>query len=269
MNQRSKPPPSTIIALALITILGIVCIVAGLTVLQLPNSVTENGDKVELLYLPVLIISLVVFWGVTSGIIWAVFRYRRKSEDEELPEQIHGSSVLEATWTAIPIIILVALFIPAFILVLDIKTTPDEEDIDVRVEAIGHQWWWEFAYPDDGVGVQQTPPDYENLEPPTLVLPVDQTVLITVRSTDVVHSFSAPNTLYKIQAIPGNVNEMHVKFEDTGVFYGQCYQFCGTRHSDMLFLIDVREQADYEAWLAETQAAQGVTPPDLAAASED
>jgi cytochrome c oxidase subunit 2 len=85
----------------------------------------------------------------------------------------------------------------------------------------------------------------------------------------VVHSFSAPNTLYKLQAIPGNINTMHMKFEETGVFTGQCYQFCGVRHSDMLFIIDVREQADYDTWLSETQAAQGVDPAKLASASED
>lgn len=270
MNQRGKPPASTIIALALIVLLGIVTVVAALTVFQLPDPATEQAERTNLLYQPVLAISFVIFFGVTAGIIWVIFRYRRKSEDEPLPEQIHGSSVLEATWTIIPILILVALFIPSVILVIDLKTPPADEDIDVRVEAIGHQWWWEFVYSEDGVTVQQTPPNYDDPDDiPTLVLPVDQTVLIDVRSTDVVHSFSAPNTLYKIQAIPGNINQMHVKFEETGVFTGQCYQFCGVRHADMRFLVDVREQDDYEAWLAEAQAAQDVNPAELVSASED
>ena len=91
-------------------------------------------------------------------------------------------------------------------------------------------------------------------------MPVDQTIVIRIRSTDVVHSFSAPNTLLKVQAIPGTINTMHMVIEKEGVFFGQCFQFCGLRHSDMLFVIDARSQADYEAWLAEAQAAQGVTP---------
>jgi cytochrome c oxidase subunit 2 len=192
--------------------------------------------------------------------IWAIFRYQRRSPDE-IPEQIHGSSLLEMIWTVIPIIILVALFIPALILVLDLKTPPDESETDVVIEAVGHQWWWEFIYPDDGIRVQQTPPNYNDFDPPAMVVPVGQTILVRVRSTDVIHSFSAPNTLYKIQAIPGNVNEMHFVVEKEGTYAGQCYQFCGTRHSDMLFVLDVRSEAEYEAWVRETQAAQNVSVP--------
>jgi cytochrome c oxidase subunit 2 len=263
--ERRRPPVSTLIALGIIIILAVVTVVGAVTVFQLPDPATDQGQRTHNLYQPVLAISFIVFFGVTSGIIWAIFRYRRRSEDE-MPEQIHGSSILEATWTIVPIIILVALFVPALILVLDLKTPPD--DPDLTVEAIGHQWWWEFTYPDDGVTVQATPPNYDNLEPPRLVLPVDKDVVIRVRSTDVVHSFSAPHTLYKIQAIPGNINQMHLKFKETGEFTGQCYQFCGLRHADMLFIIEVKSQADYEAWLSETQAAQGVKPADLAASKD-
>lgn len=270
MNQRGQSPASSIIALSIIFVLGVVTVISAVTVFQLPSPVTEQAGRTNVLYQPVLIISFIIFWGVTSGIIWAMFRYRRRSEDEDLPDQIHGSSVLEATWTIIPIIILVALFIPSLLLVIDFKTPPSDDEVDVRVEAIGHMWWWEFNYPEDGIRVQDTPPNYQNIDPiPTLVLPVDSVILIDVLSRDVVHSFSAPNTLYKIQAIPGNIHQMHVRFEETGVFWGQCYQFCGLRHSDMIFQIDVREQDEYEAWVAETQAAQGVSTQELATTAKD
>jgi cytochrome c oxidase subunit 2 len=195
MNQRGKPPARIIIALAVIVLLGVFTVIGAVTVLQLPDPVTEQADDTSLLYQPVLAVSLVVFFAVTSGIIWAMARYKRQSEDEELPVQVHGSSVLEATWTIIPIIILVALFIPSLILVLDLKDPP--ENPDVEIDAVGHQWWWEFRYPNDGVVVQATPPNYDDLDPPTLVLPVGATVVIHLSSTDVVHSFSAPQTLYK------------------------------------------------------------------------
>jgi cytochrome c oxidase subunit 2 len=106
--------------------------------------------------------------------------------------------------------------------------------------------------------VQQLPPNYENLVPPTIVVPVGQTVRMKVRSTDVVHSFYAPHFLYKIQAIPGNVNELHFTVKKAGVYTGQCYQFCGLRHADMLFVIDAREPAEYQRWLSEQRAAQGL-----------
>jgi cytochrome c oxidase subunit 2 len=250
------PSASIAIAALLILILAVVVLVSAFTVLQLPNPVTEQAEDIHLLYQPVLAVSLVIYFGVTAGIIFAMFRYKRRGP--EIPEQIHGSSILEFTWTAIPVAILVALFIPGLLLVLDLKTPPPAGEVDVEIEAVGHQWWWEFMYPESGVRVQATPPDYENLEPPHLVVPVGQTILVRVRSTDVIHSFYAPHTLYKIQAIPGNINVMHFTVKKAGVYHGQCYQFCGLRHSDMLFVLDAREPADYQRWLQETRRAQGL-----------
>ena len=94
-----------------------------------------------------------------------------------MPVQIHGSSTAEFTWTVIPIIILVALFIPSLILVIDLKTPPAEADADVTINVVGHQWWWEFDYPKDGIKVQATPPNYDELVPPVLVVPVDKTIV--------------------------------------------------------------------------------------------
>jgi cytochrome c oxidase subunit 2 len=265
--ERRRPPVSIIIATIIILILAVVTVVGAVTVFQLPDPITETGKDVNILYEVVLAVSFFIFFLVTAGIIWAMFRYRRTND--EIPEQIHGSSTLELTWTIIPIIILVVLFIPAMVLLLDLKTPPAEGDVDLTVEAVGHQWWWEFIYPDDGVTVQATPPDYDNLKPPTLVVPVGKTIVVKVRSTDVVHSFYAPHTLYKVQAIPGTINQMHFVIEDEGVYHGQCYQFCGLRHSDMQFMIDARSEADYEAWLSETQAAQGVEPQQTAAREDN
>ena len=90
-----------------------------------------------------------------------------------------------------------------------------------------------------------------------------------MRSTDVVHSFYAPQFLYKIQAIPGNINQMHFKVQKEGTYYGQCYQFCGLRHSDMLFTIDARSPSEFQSWLSEQRRAQGLdATPDRAAATK-
>ncbi len=261
MNQppegSRKPSGSTLIAGLLILILAVVTVVGAVTVFQLPDSITKTGDDVVLLYQATLAISFFVFFIVTAGIIWVVFRYRRRGP--EMPEQIHGSTGLELAWTIIPIIILVALFIPSYILVLDIKTPPKDNEIGLTVEAIGHQWWWEFNYPDDGIRIQPLPPNYDDLTPPTLVLPVDTVVVIDVRSTDVIHSFSVPETLFKVHAVPGTINQMHLTFTKTGTFTGQCFQFCGLRHSDMLFVLEVLSQEDYNEWLEATKLAQGIS----------
>jgi cytochrome c oxidase subunit 2 len=244
-----------IIAGVLILILAIVTVVGAVTAFQLPTAITEEGKKTVILYEVTLAISFVIFFGVTAALIYAIFRFKRQP-GQDLPVQVHGSSTLEFTWTIIPILILVGLFIPALVLVLDFKTPPAEADADVVIDVVGHQWWWEFDYGRDNLKVQATPPNYDQLVPPTMVVPVNKTILLKVRSTDVIHSFYAPHLLYKIQAIPGNVNRMHFKAEKTGTFTGQCYQFCGTRHADMRWTLQVVSQADYDKWLRDTKTAQ-------------
>ena len=259
MRQRpGRPSGSMIIAGVLILILAVVTVVGALTAFQLPDAITEQGKKTEVLYQFVLAVSFLVFFGVTSGLIYAIFRFRRQPGDP-LPVQVHGSSTLEFLWTAIPVLILIALFIPSMLLVIDFKTPPAEADTDLTVNVVGHQWWWEFDYDKDGVKIQATPPNYDQLVPPTLVVPVNKEILLRIRSTDVVHSFYAPHMLYKIQAIPGNINELHFKAEETGTFTGQCYQFCGTRHADMRWTLQVMSQADYDQWLRNAKSAQPST----------
>lgn len=263
---RSRPSPSLIVAGVLIVALGIVVLVASLTVLQLPTPVTSQGKDTQKLYYAVLVISMVIYFAVTAGIIYACFRYRRK--DNVMPVQIHGSSVLEFSWTAVPVLILIGLFIPSFILMNKLKTPPADKDVAVEMEAIGHQWYWEFVYCQSGpdkcdddtanLHIQRTPPNYTNLVPPMFVVPVGQTVRIQVRSTDVIHSFSVPHFLYKIQAIPGNVNQFHFKVTKAGTYTGQCYQFCGTRHADMRFTVQAMEPANYQNWLNQQKKAQGL-----------
>ena len=154
-----------------------------------------------------------------------------------MPEQIHGSSILEFTWTVIPILILVALFVPA----LDprastsrrrrAKTTPTSPSRPSATSGGGS------SSTRDGIHVQATPPNYDDLDPPHLVVPTDKTSSLNDpldgRGSQLLRRRTP---LYKIQAIPGNVNQMHFKVEDDGEYYGQCYQFCGLRHSDMRFV---------------------------------
>ncbi|HEY7268901.1 MAG TPA: cytochrome c oxidase subunit II [Dehalococcoidia bacterium] len=263
-----RPSGSMIVATFLIILVGVLVIGGSLTALQLPNPVTSQAHKTHTLYEVTLGISMIVYFGVTAGIIYAIFRFRKRGN--ELPQQIHGSSALELGWTVVPVLILVGLFIPSLLLVINLKTPPATGDIDMTVEAIGHQWYWEFVYCQKGEGpdecrdsktnvhVQATPPNYNDLVPPSLVLPTDQTIQVYVRSTDVVHSFYWPHSLYKIQAVPGNINQMHFKIEDEGTFSGQCYQFCGLRHADMLFIVDARGQTAFNNWLNDQKKAQGI-----------
>lgn len=277
-----RPSGWVLLAIVLIAVLGIVVVISSLTVLQLPEAVTEQGKKTKDLYTATLTISMIIYFGVSAGIIWAIFRYRRTGP--ELPPQTHGNSTVEFICMVIPIVILVGLFIPSLILLIDLKTPPDDSKLVsgevMTVEVIGAQWYWQFVYcPTGKVYDASALLDCEsgnNLrvsgagtsQPPVLVLPVGQTVVLKIKSNDVVHSFYAPHLLYKMQAIPGNINEMHFKIEKAGTYTGQCYQFCGLSHADMRFAIDAKDPAEYQQWLNQQKKAQGLPagPDNLAAA---
>jgi cytochrome c oxidase subunit 2 len=253
---RSGSNSGTLIAIFLIVVLVAATMVAYFTVMQFPDQVTEEADDINSLYAITLALATFVFLSVEALIIWVVFRFRRRSNTD--PAQVHGNNRLEFGWTAIPVMIMVVLFTLSAPLVIDLRDS-EAEAADLTVNVTGRQWFWEYEYPEEGITIQEIP-DYENPDPPALVVPVDQLVVLNVTSGDVVHSFYVPDFLYKIQAIPGQVNEMHFTAEEIGTYTGQCAQFCGLNHAQMLLKVEVVSQEDYDAWVEEQLAAQEETP---------
>ena len=206
-----------------------------------PQSVTEQGRAVYNLYNLFLYIAAVVFVVVSGLVLWSVVRYRRR--DDELPRQIHGNNRLELLWTLIPTVIVLALF--AFTLVAQNKVLDKSGQADVNVTVTAFQWSWRFTYEGTGAEVLGTPGHI-----PEMVVPVGQTIRVKLVSADVVHSFYVPQTLFKRQAIPGTDNVFDLTFEKVGLYHGQCTQFCGLQHPDMVFRVRVVEQGAYQSWLA-------------------
>ena len=206
-----------------------------------PQSVTEQGRAVYNLYNLFLYIAAVVFVVVSGLVLWSVVRYRRR--DDELPKQTHGNNRLELLWTLIPTVIVLALF--AFTLVAQNKVLDQSGQADVNVTVTAFQWSWRFTYEGTGAEVLGTPETV-----PEMVLPVGQRVRVKLVSADVVHSFYVPQTLFKRQAIPGTDNTFDLTFEKVGLYHGQCTQFCGLQHPDMVFRVRVVEQGAYQSWLA-------------------
>jgi cytochrome c oxidase subunit 2 len=253
---RSGSNSGTVIAILLIAVLVVATLVATFTVMQFPDHVTEEADDINSLYAITLALATFVFLAVEALIIWVCFRFRRRSNTD--PAQVHGNNRLEFGWTAIPVMIITVLFILSAPLVVDLRDS-EADAADLTVNVTGRQWFWEYEYPEEGITIQEIP-DYDNPDPPALVVPVDALVVLNITSGDVVHSFYVPDFLYKIQAIPGQINEMHFRAEEIGTFTGQCAQFCGLNHAQMLLRVDVLSQADYDAWVEEQQAAQEETP---------
>jgi cytochrome c oxidase subunit II len=207
-----------------------------------PQSVTEEGQAIYNLYNLFLYIAAVVFVVVSGLVIWSVVRYRRRGDD--LPKQTHGNNRLELTWTLIPTVIVLVLFV--FTLQAQDRALDQSGEADVNLTVTAFQWSWRFTYEGTGAEVVGSP---EHV--PEMVVPVGQTIRVKLLSADVVHSFYVPQTLFKRQAIPGTENEFDLTFEKEGLFHGQCTQFCGLQHPDMVFRVRVVNQGQYQSWLAD------------------
>jgi cytochrome c oxidase subunit 2 len=231
---RRRAPAARWLAVAVAALLA-----AGCT----PQSVTEEGRAVHNLYNLFLYIAAVVFVAVSGLVIWSVVRYRRR--DDELPRQTHGNNRLELLWTLIPTVIVLVLFV--FTLQAQDKVLDQSGQADVKLTVTAFQWSWRFTYDGTGAEVVGSPGTV-----PEMVVPVGQTIRVKLVSADVVHSFYVPQTLFKRQAIPGTENTFDLTFEKVGLYHGQCTQFCGLQHPDMVFRVRVLEQGAYQSWLAAT-----------------
>jgi cytochrome c oxidase subunit II len=190
-----------------------------------------------------------VFVVVAGLLVWSMIRYRRRGD--ELPPQVHGNNKLELTWTLIPLLLVVVLFVVT--IQGQNKALEKSARPALEVDVLAFQWSWRFAYEGQGVEVVGSPGNV-----PELVVPVGQPVRIRLRSADVVHSFYVPRALFKRQAIPGRTTEFDLTFEKVGTYQGHCVQFCGLAHDDMLFRVRVVSPGEFQSWLA--QASRSGSP---------
>lgn len=190
-------------------------------------------------------ISVVVFFVVEGLIVYALFRYRRRG-GEERPKQIHGNFKLEVSLTALPLVILLGLAVPTVGTLLDLAEKPAGKNY-LKVEVIGHQWWWEYRYP-NGVHTANE-----------LVIPTGEDILLTMRSEDVIHSFWVPKLNGKRDVIPGRVQQLKIQADHPGTYYGQCTEFCGDSHAYMKNRAVAMSRADFDQWLAD-QKKPAATP---------
>ena len=193
--------------------------------------------------------ALGVFILVEGALVYAIFRFRGKPGDPE-PKQIHGNTTVEILWTAIPALILAAIAVPTVKGIFATAATPHGEVL--TVEVIGHQWWWEFRYPDLHITTANE-----------LHIPVGQTVATKMGTIDVVHSFWAPRFAGKRDVFPNRETRLWFKAEQPGEYSGQCAEFCGIQHGRMAFRIKAQTPEEFQAWAAHMQTlkATPLTPP--------
>jgi cytochrome c oxidase subunit 2 len=186
-------------------------------------------------------------------LLYVCMRYRTSRNAN--PSRRTHHTLLEITWTALPVLILVVIAIPSFKLLYYMDRVVEPE---MTIKATGHQWYWSYEYPDDGNfafdAYMVADQDLQEGQPRLLtadnavVLPVDTNIRVLITATDVLHSWAMPAFGVKSDAVPGRVNETWFRIEEPGMYYGQCSELCGDFHAFMPIMVRAVEKQDFEAW---------------------
>ncbi len=224
--------------------------------LGLQHAVTPIMERVtefHTLLLWIIIIPITLF--VMVLLIWCMIRYN--SKNNPVPSKASHNTLLEIVWTALPVVILIAISVYSFPLLYFQEEIPDA---DFTIKATGNQWNWSYEYPDQGT------PEYlsimvpeEDLQPGQvrnlsvdypLVVPLNAIVRLQVTASDVIHNWAMPAFGTKMDAVPGRINEAWFQVTEEGIYYGQCSELCGLGHAFMPIEVHVVSQDAFDAWIA-------------------
>jgi cytochrome c oxidase subunit II len=190
----------------------------------------------------VLATMAMVFVVVFALLVYAAVRFRNRSgDDRSEPAQVYGSTQVELAWTVIPVLIVIALFLASARVIASIQN-PVRPAGALEVIVTGHQYWWEYRYP--GLNI---------LTANELHVPVSTPTFLTLLSADTDHSFWVPRLGGKTDLIPNHPNQMSIDPYETGLFLGQCAQYCGTQHAKMLLRVYVDTREEFDRWVHQQQ----------------
>lgn len=231
--------------------------------------VTENGEYAHWLnnaiLLPLMTLTSLLVLGL---MLWIVARYRAAANP--VASKTSHNTLIEIIWTLVPVLVLVVVAVPSIDLLAKQYAPPPADAVTVKVT--GYQWYWGYEYPDHAVpefvsNMLDEPTAVANGEPYQLavdnrmVVPVNKTIKLIVRGSDVIHSFAVPALWTKMDAVPGRLNEVTFRATREGVYYGQCSELCGVNHGFMPIAVEVVSEQAFADWIA----SQGGTMPGTAA----
>jgi cytochrome c oxidase subunit 2 len=208
---------------------------------------SDFGWTSHRIFLQILRWDTAIFLVVQALLLFAVFRFRER-DPGAIPRQVRGSALMELGWTLLPAVILLFIAFPTVGAIFRTQAAPPKDAL--RVKVIGHQWWWEFQYPDLGF---TTASDVH--------LPAGRPVSFEITGADVIHSFWVPQLGGKRDAIPGSGTRIVLTASTPGEYHGQCAEFCGVSHANMRHLAVVDTPEAFAAWVAK-QKEPALTPPD-------
>jgi len=236
--------------------------------LNMTPGVTELSKQAYSLHMTILGICFGIAVVVFGAMVYSIIKFRHSKGAVPDTTLLHSTKV-EIIWTAIPIVILVFMAIPAARALIKIEDTRGSE---MTIKVTGYQWKWQYEYLDQSVSFfstlsrdsnaarqlgattdVSTVPDYLLSVDNPLVVPVGKKVRVLLTAGDVIHAWWVPALGMKKDAIPGFVNELWFKADQVGIYRGQCAELCGRDHGFMPVVVDVRSQADYDTWLKAQQ----------------
>jgi cytochrome c oxidase subunit II len=209
--------------------------------------VTTPAESIFGLSIFVLLTVAAIFVVVFSLLAYAAVRFRSKQgHDSSEPAQIYGSTQVELAWTVIPVLIVVALFLATTRVILAVQNAPRPANA-LNIVVTGHQYWWEYRYPQLNIVTAN------ELHVPVSDPAHPTPTFLTLLSADTDHSFWVPRLGGKTDLIPNHPNQMWIDPHETGLFLGQCAQYCGTQHAKMLLRVYVQSREEFERWVHQQQ----------------
>jgi cytochrome c oxidase subunit 2 len=196
----------------------------------------------------VLSVTTAIFLVVFGLLVYAVVKFRRRQHDDgREPAQVYGSNQVELAWTVVPVLIVLVLFLATAQVINAVQNAARPAGA-IAVTAIGHQFWWEYRFPDLNVVTAN------ELHIPVSDAAHPTPTFLTLLSADTDHSFWVPRLAGKTDLIPNRVNRMWVEPTETGLYLGQCAQYCGTQHAKMLLRVYVQPREEFDRWIQEQRS---------------
>ena len=219
-----------------------------------PKPVTDQGQSIYDLWLGTAAAGVVVGVFVWGLILYASFRYRKRSE--ELPRQVRYNLPIEVLYTVVPFVVIAVLFYYTVVSQNYVNELSDEEEggPDITVGVIGFQWNWTFNYDDGDPATVDPSVTGVPGQPAQLILPTNRTVRFVQTSNDVVHGFFVPKFLFKRENIPGRINQFEVTVRQPGTYIGRCTELCGEKHDRMNFYVRAVSPEAYDRFVSDAKA---------------
>lgn len=244
---------------------------------------SEIGEFANGFHIGLIWVMAVISIFVLGLLLWVIVRYNRRANPT--PSRVTHNTLLEFVWFIVPCLILVGIAIPSISLLKQQYETPPEDAITVK--AIGAQWYWEYEYPDYGVtftsymlnpeegdeinpgirkiGSAATDGPYQLEVDNRMVVPVGTPLRLQTTAKQVIHSFAVPALWFKLDAVPGRINERPLTITEPGIYYGQCSELCGVKHGYMPIAVEALPMDKFEDWIR----SQGGTVPGDAPAEDE